>query len=330
MSDFLLIERFQDEAGLNAALDLWPWYDQPNEIREEDDHYCVLRERGNEICVAQALWVPVLLETTEERVQRILMPDSSVIVDTQWVRDFCRDKRGLLRHYPYTTASSILASLDDLLSKSPKQSEEKPLWHLGYIPVISSEEESRVDIWPSVVDMRFLQRNIHPYSCSYEQLKYYFHEDGFHGPDGFVVPYPVFVKTQHKAISHVVENRHDFGHLGVYGMHTEYFVGDVIDIAEDGIGKREFRTYIVGGRAINAARMWEDYDDCEIPVGLLDFAQWFATHHASHFQTYGLDIAVLTDWSFAVVELNSLSRAGRYFGNKFEPILRAFIDNAIK
>lgn len=137
----------------------------------------------------------------------------------------------------------------------------------------SPEEESRVDIWPSVVDTRFLQRNIHPYSCSYEQLKSYFDETGFRGPDGFMVPYPVFAKTQHKAISHVVESRHDFGHLGVYGMHTEYFVGEVIDIAQDEIGKREFRTYIVDGRAINAARMWQDYDDCEIPVGLLDFAQ---------------------------------------------------------
>ena len=57
----------------------------------------------------------------------------------------------------------------------------------------------------------------------------------------------------------------DFGHLGVYGMHTEYFVGETIDIAEDQIGKKEFRIYVVDGRAINTARMWQDYDDCEIP-----------------------------------------------------------------
>lgn len=329
MSELLLIERFEDEAGLNSALQLWPWYGQPDEPREEDDHHCVLRERGNEICIAQSLWVAVLLETTQERVQRILLPDNSIIVDEQAVRDFCMNKSALLRHYPYRTANSILARLDVMLQKTTEQ-EERPLQSLWYTNLISPEEESRVDVWPDFVDTQFLQRNIHPYSCSYGELKSYFHDDGFHGPDGFVVPYPVFVKTQHKAVSHVVESRHDFGHLGVYGMHTEYFVGEVIDIAEDEIGKREFRTYIVGGRAINAARMWQDYDDYEIPVGLLDFAQSFATHHAPHFQTYGLDIAELTDWSFAVVELNSLSRAGRYFGNKFEPILSAFINTATK
>ncbi len=329
MSDFLLIERFQDEAGLNAALQLWLRYGQPDEPREEDGHHCVLRERGNEIIIAQALWVPVLLETTQERVQRILMPDNSLITDAQWVRDFCLEKSALLRHYPYDTVRAAEERINFLVDRKPLI-ENAPLDNPGYVMFNSPEEESRVDIWPSVVDMRFLQRNIHPYQCSYTELKSYFHDDGFHGPDGFVVPYPVFVKTQHKAISHVVENKHDFGHLGVYGMHTEYFVGEVIDIAEDDIGKREFRTYIAGGRAINAARMWQDYDDCEIPVGLLDFAQSFATHHAPHFQTYGLDIAELTDGSFAVIELNSLSRAGRYFGNKFEPILSAFIDTATK
>lgn len=325
MSDFLLIERFEDEAGLDAALQLWMLYDQPGEIREEDDHHCVLRERGNEICIAQALWVPVLLETTEERVQRILMPDNSITTDISDVWVFCTGRRALLRHYPYRTMRDIMERLDVTLWKQA-ESVELPLQPLGYTDTISPEEESRVHRWPSVVDTRFLQRSIRPYSCSYEQLKSYFHDDGFHGPDGAVMPYPVFVKTQDKATSHIVRHQHDFGHLGMYAMYTEYFVGEVIDIAQDDMGKREFRTYVVGGRAINAARMWQDYDDCEIPTGLLDFAQSFATHHAPHFQSYTLDIAVLTDGSFAVVELNGISRAGRYFGNKFEPILRAFRD----
>lgn len=324
MSELLLIERFEDEAGLNGALQLWPWYDQPGEIREEDDHHCVLRERWNEIIIAQALWVPVLLETTQERVLKVLLPDNSIIADEQAVRDFCRGKSALLRHYPYRTMSDILARLDTVLWKTPEQ-EERPFQYLWYTDIISPEEELRADMWPNFVDRRFLQRNIHPYQCSYTDLKSYFHDDGFDGPDGFIVPYPVFVKTQQKGTSHIVENKHDFGHLGVYGMHTEYFVGEAINIAEDEIGKREFRIYVVWGRAINAARMWQDYDDCETPEWLLDFAQSFATHHAPHFQSYGLDIAVLSDGSFAVVELNNIARAGRYFGNKFEPILRAFI-----
>lgn len=97
-------------------------------------------------------------------------------------------------------------------------------------------------------------------------------------------------------------------------MHKDYFVSSYIDIAEDeNYEKKEYRTYVVGGNAINAARIPRDYEEEEIPDGLLEFAQQFAQEHREHFQSYVLDIAVLKDGKFAVVELNNLSLSGRHF-----------------
>lgn len=96
-------------------------------------------------------------------------------------------------------------------------------------------------------------------------------------------------------------------------MYRGCFVSEFIDIAEDSFGKKEFRIYVIRSNPINAARAQFDYGEDILPSGLMDFAQKLAHNHAGYFQSYILDIALLRDGNFAVIELNNLALAGRYF-----------------
>jgi hypothetical protein len=74
-----LVEAFPNEDALKQALQYSHEYGQPQEEREETYEYCLLRERGNELRVAQESGVITVIEFTQSGVNGILQMEGEVI-----------------------------------------------------------------------------------------------------------------------------------------------------------------------------------------------------------------------------------------------------------
>lgn len=307
-----LIESFPNEVALKEALQYSKQYGELHEKKEETYEYCLLRERGNELRIAQESGVVTVIEFTQSGVNGILQMNGDTISlsdDFDSIKDESYYlRRGFINNIFRPKTSSVVLPWTD------------------HIPL---EEKIRIDTWARYISPVFTGRNIILYeTLHFEDIYDAFDKKfWFRFSDGQEFPFPIFIKTIRKNCSEIIRDSEDFDEFCMGIMtDTGFIVSEVIDIAKDDDGKKEYRVYVMNGKPVNASRC-VDYDMVEIPVEVSRFAQEFSHFHKDIFFSYVVDIALCEDGKYRVVELNNLSESGRYRSNDFSAILEGFSNN---
>ncbi|MFK4131977.1 ATP-grasp domain-containing protein [Pseudomonas luteola] len=328
MSAFTLIAaiEFQSLEEYQEALSIVAYrFDE----KDEDQSYCILRERGLEATVLRNERIPFIAYKT----------GSGDVLDTNLSIDELEKEscRLLLRA---RTPLSIKVS--------------------GISPLITPQDDKRVEQWPDVIRNKdlYLKRKV-SYIPKESFLELMSRKE---------LTFPLFVKGSDKGPANGASLRHVFtcqdevdsviipagkmlnhgnrmslieadpfvlrfqapdwfcpyrdatipGRLLYTGINHDFITSEVMEILQDNEGdngKREYRCFVFNGKLCSASR-YTDYTHYAVPAEVQAFAKQFAMDQQGVLPiSYVVDIAETTQ-GLQVVELNPTAFSGRYLDNQ--------------
>lgn len=196
---------------------------------------------------------------------------------------------------------------------------------IGGVPIISWNDEERVEMWYKVVSPYFLKRTIaiFPSREFTDVLNLRLQEITRCSADG-----KVFIKSSRKQgiDTAVIDVADIYDHIGfsleVISDDIDIIVSEPLSLLTDPKGKLEYRTFVVSGIIANTSR-YLDYDTAyEIPSGITAFIKEFVAYHRNVLpHSYVIDVGVDERKGPVVIELNPIISSGRYEKNDFSDIL---------
>lgn len=300
------------------------------DVVEENHHYCVMRERGQEVLTCREQDYPYLVYQT--------------------------------RPFQFLDANTDVNALPDGTRLFLRKLNRKTPDELSLPEFVGAAQELQAARWPAYI------RN--PDLALKRKVSIMRHADFKAALDNQTLTLPAFIKTVEKgrdnstSLRHVItaDNVHLFNadrkgsftdftdpnsqitflfegvryfnewigewyrtHDQTHSLSGDFIISEVMNISRDEQGDKgtiEYRCFVIDYEVINLSR-YTDYTDLPVPDDAIAFARQVVQDNMGIFgSAYVLDIAK-TDLGYQVVEVNPIANAGRYLNNRAPAIYAA-------